>query len=333
MNQILLGDCLENFKSVKDNSVDVIITDPPYWLGSKFNIDVNGQYVGNMTDCKHTGSTWKVGDGYWMEALLKECFRVLKYGGMALMFSIDRMADLPTYNARKNGFDVCQSVYWKFKSGMPKGTNTSKRVDALIIQGNASTRSLRKQEFDNPTGKSIEVKSGSNGFVHDVKFVQRKTETVPITEVGKKYHGTVYGLACLAPEAEVICVYRKPMKYENMARDAVKSFEDDEVRASVVYVDEYRKKYGKFPSQVLEVSKPSGKERNGHPTQKPIKLMEDLILLFSGVDELILDPFCGSGTTLVAAQSMGRKFIGFEINESFKEIAEKRLTNALFFDA
>jgi DNA modification methylase len=316
---------LDNIKKIEDNSIDIIITDPPYWLGSKFKIDAQGQYVGTTTDCKHTGTTWKIGDGYWLEAIFKEFFRVIKHGSFVLLFSIDRFIDLPTYNARRNGFDVCQSVYWKFKQGMPKGTNTSKRVDALILQGNAGTRSLRKQEFDNPSGKEIEVKSGSNGFSHDVKLINRKSETVPLTDAGKKYAGSVYGLACLAPEIEVIGVYRKPAKYDNMATDAAKSLEDPTVRAAAVYVDRYKEKYGKFPGQVLEVNKPNSTERNGHPTQKPVQLMEDLIMLFSNDDDIVLDPFCGSGTTLVAAKKMDRKYLGFEINETFKNIADERL--------
>lgn len=62
-----------------------------------------------------------------------------------------------------------------------------------------------------------------------------------------------------------------------------------------------------------------------HPTQKPIKLLTELIFLFSSNGQIILDPFAGSGTTLVAAQELGRDFIGFEISEKYCEIARERL--------
>jgi len=67
-----------------------------------------------------------------------------------------------------------------------------------------------------------------------------------------------------------------------------------------------------------------------HPAQKPLKLIERLILLSSNENSLILDPFCGSGTTIVAAKNLKRRAIGIEINQSYCEIAEKRLeeTNA-----
>lgn len=63
-----------------------------------------------------------------------------------------------------------------------------------------------------------------------------------------------------------------------------------------------------------------------HPTQKPVPLMEWCIGFYPKA-ELILDPFMGSGTTLVAAKKLDRKAIGIEINESYCEIAAKRLQN------
>lgn len=60
-----------------------------------------------------------------------------------------------------------------------------------------------------------------------------------------------------------------------------------------------------------------------HPTQKPVALMERLI--DSNVGDVILDPFCGSGTTLLAAERLGRKWIGIEINPEYAKIAEDRI--------
>jgi adenine-specific DNA-methyltransferase len=62
-----------------------------------------------------------------------------------------------------------------------------------------------------------------------------------------------------------------------------------------------------------------------HPTQKPVMAMVPLVLAFSRVGEVVLDPFAGSGTTAVAAQSLGRRFIGIELDENYARIAEERL--------
>lgn len=63
-----------------------------------------------------------------------------------------------------------------------------------------------------------------------------------------------------------------------------------------------------------------------HPTQKPVNLFAYLIMSFSRTAELVIDPFMGSGTTLVAAKKTGRRAIGIEIEERYCEIAAKRLS-------
>jgi site-specific DNA-methyltransferase (adenine-specific) len=72
-------------------------------------------------------------------------------------------------------------------------------------------------------------------------------------------------------------------------------------------------------------SYPTAKNGTGHFTEKPLPLMQELVSLFTNPGETVLDPFMGSGTTLVAAQSLGRKAIGIEIDERWCEAAAKRL--------
>jgi site-specific DNA-methyltransferase (adenine-specific) len=62
---------------------------------------------------------------------------------------------------------------------------------------------------------------------------------------------------------------------------------------------------------------------NSHPTEKPIEVLRQIIAANKG--DIILDPFCGSGTTLVAAKQLGRRYIGIEISEKYCKIAEDRL--------
>ena len=68
-----------------------------------------------------------------------------------------------------------------------------------------------------------------------------------------------------------------------------------------------------------------GEMRYDHPTQKPLRIIAWLIERYSGVGDLILDPFMGSGTTLRAAKDLGRRAIGIEIEEKYCAIAVKRL--------
>ena len=71
---------------------------------------------------------------------------------------------------------------------------------------------------------------------------------------------------------------------------------------------------------------PNGERKYGkHPTQKPEYLLEKIVLASTEEGQVILDPFCGSGTTGVEAVRFGRKFIGIDICQEYLEISKKRL--------
>lgn len=74
---------------------------------------------------------------------------------------------------------------------------------------------------------------------------------------------------------------------------------------------------------------PKASERVGYPTQKPILLLERIISISTEDSDTVLDPFCGSGTTLVAAKLLNRKFIGFDISDEAIELSKKRLENPI----
>ena len=80
----------------------------------------------------------------------------------------------------------------------------------------------------------------------------------------------------------------------------------------------------KFPLSVLEFQ---GVHPPIHPTQKPVELLQYLIETYSNENTVILDPFCGSGTTCVAAKLLGRNYIGIDISPEYCKIAEARLRN------
>ena len=87
-----------------------------------------------------------------------------------------------------------------------------------------------------------------------------------------------------------------------------------------------------YPRDVLEVNSISGNSKTEpryHPTQKPLALMEFLIKTYTNEWEIVLDATMGSGSTGVAAINTGRRFIGFETEKNFYEIAERRISKAV----
>lgn len=77
----------------------------------------------------------------------------------------------------------------------------------------------------------------------------------------------------------------------------------------------------------IELFKPFYKNKTKHPAVFPERLANDHILSWSNKGDVVLDPFCGSGTTAKMAMLTGRKFIGFEISAEYCDIAEKRIAS------
>ena len=101
------------------------------------------------------------------------------------------------------------------------------------------------------------------------------------------------------------------------------------LRIDKCYVDRYNPD-GKIPEDVWhferEVYTPN---RIPHPTVKPLDLISTITKVSSNIDDIILDPFAGSGTTLVAAKNLGRRFIGIEISPEYCKIANQRLAQEI----
>ncbi len=97
------------------------------------------------------------------------------------------------------------------------------------------------------------------------------------------------------------------------------------------YMNAYGKRYvmkgGKLLDDVWDIPAiaPTAGERVDYPTQKPLTLLTRIVELASNAGDVVLDPFCGSGTTLVAAAHLGRRWIGIDINPQAVEIARARL--------
>lgn len=86
-----------------------------------------------------------------------------------------------------------------------------------------------------------------------------------------------------------------------------------------VYVQEWVN----YPRSIITVASVAGGE---HPTQKPVELMEYLIRTYTQPGDLVLDPFAGSGTTLVAARNLNRRYLGVELMDEYIKTAERRLS-------
>lgn len=129
--KLIHGDCLEVLKGMSDNSVDSIVTDPPYglsFMGKKWDYDVPDQ------------------------AIWEECLRVLKPGGHLLAFSGTRTQHRMAVRIEDAGFEIRDMIAWVYGSGFPKSMDVSKAIDKMDAADARRERQLRFTEWMRSTG-------------------------------------------------------------------------------------------------------------------------------------------------------------------------------------
>ena len=136
MSKVIHGDCLEELKKLEDNSVDAVITDPPYGLSNTKPAqvaDVLKAWVTGDTvsvPAKRGGFMGKDWDSFVPPpAVWEECMRVLKPGGHMAVFAGARTQDLMGLSIRLAGFEIRDTLGWIYGSGFPKSMDISKAID------------------------------------------------------------------------------------------------------------------------------------------------------------------------------------------------------------
>lgn len=183
MIKIINGDCIEEMKKLSDNSVDSIVTDPPYELG----------FMGKKWD--NTGISNNV--DMW-----KECLRVLKPGGHLLSFGGTRTYHRMACAIEDAGFEIRDMIEWVYSTGFPKSLNIGKAVDKL--QGN-EREDLGKHPTINGKGDHFTFCANYNG--------------ARLTKGTSKFEG--WGTA-LKPAHEPIVMARKPISDKTIVENCLK---------------------------------------------------------------------------------------------------------------
>jgi DNA modification methylase len=175
--RLLVGNCLETLKTLEDNSIDSIVTDPPYELG----------FMGKSWDS--TGIAFNT-------AIWQECLRVLKPGGHLLAFSGSRTYHRMAVAIEDAGFEIRDQIMWIYGSGFPKSLDISKAIDKSAGV---------KREKVTKVGK---VFTGSNNNIAGVSGIYEADSSQSATKEAKQWQG--WGTA-LKPAHEPIVVARKPL--------------------------------------------------------------------------------------------------------------------------
>lgn len=306
-------DCLDKLKELEDNSVDSIITDPPYglnFMNKKWDYSIPSAEI------------WK------------ECLRVLKPGGYLLSFAGTRTQHRMACNIEDAGFEIKDMIAWVYSQGMPKHKSCLKpaiepitmarkpakkatllNIDACRVEGRERTdyglkNSTRTQgncfgaptssaDFDSTKGRypSNLIHDGSEEVVSLFPDSLGAGGSLPRVKI------TGYGDGIGTGKSEYLGGDRIP--FDSGTGSAARFF------------------------YCAKANKKDREEGNLHPTVKPTELMKYLIKLVTPKDGIVLDPFMGSGSTGKAAKILGYSFIGIEREEEYFKIAEKRINDAI----
>jgi site-specific DNA-methyltransferase (adenine-specific) len=254
--EVVHGNCLEVLKEMPDNSVDSIVTDPPYGLGIIKNTrKLLKAWMRGEDGSEAVGSTGFLGKSWDASVpppvVWKEVLRVLKPGGHLLVFSGTRTQDLMGMSLRLAGAKPRNCLAWMYGSGYPKSVNISKEIDKTL--GCERDKVKINVKFCN-NAKSIKsghgVEGGDRPWMKAAKELgyHLADSDVPASDEAREWDG--WG-SDVKPAYEPILVMRKPLAEKTLAENVIKH------GAGGINIDACR----------IETSEPIEAGRNGRKDQ------------------------------------------------------------------
>ena len=324
-------------KTFEDNSIDSCITDPPYGMG--------------MEHWDHSVPTKEV----W-----EEVKRVLKPGAFCLSFCSPQLYHRMASAVEDAGFDIKDQIMWMVTTKMPSKNRLKPAHEPIVVAQKPFKGSIKKNfeewgvgtiDVDNtrvpwdgkpPTGW---VKDGlkRRAFGKEVLSAKREKDIcdLVVNLIGKE---SLEGMT-----DSLLDVWIKSPDYPRdlkiVINEALKAVKKD--RSKLYHGFEHllenrtenANPAGRYPSNIIgdvqpthqkyfyapRVTRKERGEYNDHPTPKPISLMSYLVKIYCPPGRIVLDPFCGSGSTGIGALLEKRNFYGIDMEEHYIEISRKRI--------
>ena len=296
-NVIELVDCIDAMKNLADNSIDMVCTDPPYFLDglgddwNKEKIDKKGSssMVGNLPKGMKFDRNQSKKFSEFYRKVSDEVFRVLKPGGAFVSFSSPRLYHSMTTAVEDSGFEIRDMLAWIYTQSQVKAFTQNHIIEKDKSRTREEKDKLKEQCKDWRTPQ-------------------------------------------LKPAIEPMCLAVKPIEgryidnFEKYGTGLMNT--SDETKVDGKFPSNIMTTQDELFNGIFLVPKPGKKEKsefNTHLSVKPVELVEHLIKLFTTENAVVLDPFMGSGTTAVAAVSCNRQYLGYDINQEYVDISKKRV--------
>ena len=322
---LLLGDCLEVMRSLPAESVDAIVTDPPYglsFMGARWDYDVPSVEI------------WK------------EARRLLKPGGYLLAFAGTRTQHRMAVNIEDAGCEIRDLIAWVYGSGFPKSLDVSKKIqnieDAKTWAGWGTALkpalepiTVARKPFAGTVAANV-LEYGTGAINVDACRIETDGEKLNYSR------STSQGVTCFSTgTAEQHDKGRWPAnlihdgspEVDDLLQGAARFFycakasgEDRDAglsRAKTSAAEKTNRKEGS--AGITPYAGSRTPTRNTHPTVKPVELMRYLCRLVTRPGGVVLDPFMGSGSTGRACIEEGFSFIGIERDPAYYDLACERM--------
>lgn len=295
IDRILCGDCIKILKKIPDNSISGCITDPPYnyeIIGQKWDKAESERRIARIQSSSTLVKNIPYGSGLSGGVRNERWYKKNRENTVAYDKWVEKWSS-ELFRILKHG-----SFIFVF--------NSSRTVAHIQI-------ALENVGF---YARDIIVWKRNSGIPKGLNFV-KKLEKLGV-ENSNDWQGWH---SCLRNEWEGIAVLQKPLR--NNYFETVQNF-----GVGLLKTEEN----GKFLSNIFQdIKKEKLDNFNNHPTVKPLELIEKLIKISipSNSDNILIDPFNGSGTTTLAAKKCGIHYIGIDKSQEYCDIAKKRLDTKL----
>lgn len=292
-NQVFAGDCKTVLRDFPEYSISACITDPPYnyeFIGHKWDAAEVDRRLDRVKNSKTLVKNIPYGSGLAGGVRNARWYKKVREN----ILEYEQWC----FEWATEVFRVCKpgAVVAAFNS-----TRTMAHVQVALERAGFYARDciVYRRSSGIPKGLNFQAKLKQNGLSNGCNW--------------EGWH------SCLRNEWEAIVVVQKPLINNYI----------DTVLEYGVGLFHAENNDGSFQSNIIEnVPREKNSQDNVHCTVKPIALMEKLVDLFVPPSDkhIVLDPFAGSGTTLVAAKNLGRSYVGIEIVPEYIGIMEKRLS-------
>jgi site-specific DNA-methyltransferase (adenine-specific) len=316
--RLLEGDCLAMLGELEPESIDAIVTDPPYGIGFQQERWDGSAIREAAARAGHDRLTPNEAFEAWSRIWAEECRRVLKPGGFLAAFGSPRTFHRLACGIEDGGLEIRDTLMWLYAEGMSKSrrypgdrATTLKPAFEPIVLARRGLVGTTEQTIERyGTGAlmvescRVEGRHPANVLLGHDPDCEEESCAPGCAVVAAADACASEGRSRLAPSRFLYCP-----KASRAERDAGCE---------------------RLPRRALDLfpnAGTSGDARNFHPTVKPLALMRWLVRLLCPPGGVVLDPTTGSGTTGAAAVLEGRRFVGIELEPAYVEIAAARIAH------